>query len=89
MRAVAAETGKSEQAVIQGFGPGLHLSFTPSLSDQYVKGLELQKDFLLREGFLAADFDYAGWILREPLALAQTLVAEVAYPPLELRHAAE
>ncbi len=89
VRAVAAETGKSEQAVVQGFGTTLHLSLTPSLSDQYVKGLELQKDFLLREGFLSADFDYAGWILREPLALAETLVEEVAYPPAGLAQAAE
>jgi sulfonate transport system substrate-binding protein len=88
VRAVAAETGKSEQAVIQGFGGRLHVSLTPSLSDQYVKGLELQKDFLVREGFLA-DFDYSAWILREPLALAEGLLSDVAYPALPLAHAAE
>jgi len=88
VQAVAAETGKSEQAVIQGFGQGLHLSLTPSLSDRYVKGLQLQKDFLVREGFIA-DFDYEGWILREPLALAESLVDAVAYPPLPEAQAAE
>ena len=88
-RAVAAETGKSIEAVIRGFGPNLHLSLKPTLSEQYVKGLELQKDFLLEEGFLPADFDYSSWIVREPLALAETLVAEVAYPPVEFVQAAE
>jgi ABC-type nitrate/sulfonate/bicarbonate transport system substrate-binding protein len=89
VRAVAAETGKSVEAVIRGFGSGLHLSLRPKLSDQYVRGLELQKAFLLEEGFLPADFDYASWILREPLALAETLVAEVPYPPLQAVQAAE
>jgi len=89
VRAVAAETGKSIEAVIRGFGPNLHLSLKPTLSDQYVKGLELQKDFLLREGFLPADFDYSSWILREPLALAETLVGDVAYPGPEFVQAAE
>lgn len=87
--AVAAETGKSEAAVIRGFGETLHLSLKPALSEQYLKGLELQKDFLLREGFLPADFDYQDWIVREPLALAESLVGDVAYPPLEAAQAAE
>jgi len=88
IRAVAAETGRSEQAVIQGFGPRLHLSLTPNLSDRYVRGLELQKEFLVREGFIA-DFDYAAWVLPEPLALAESLVDAVAYPPLPTAEAAE
>jgi ABC-type nitrate/sulfonate/bicarbonate transport system substrate-binding protein len=87
--AVAAETGKSEAAVIRGFGEKLHLSLKPALSEQYLKGLELQKDFLLREGFLPADFDFQAWIVREPLALAESLVGEVAYPPREAAQAAE
>jgi hypothetical protein len=45
--------------------------------------LREQKNFLLNEGFLSADFDYDGWIVREPLALAHKLVSEV-----ELREAA-
>lgn len=89
VRAVAAETGKSIEAVIRGFGPSLHLSLKPSLSDQYVRGLQLQKDFLLREGFLAGDFDYASWIVSEPLALAERLVADVAHPPAPVAQAAE
>ena len=87
--AVASETGKSVEAVRRGFGNKLHLSLTPSLSDQYVKGLELQKDFLLREGFLPRDFDFDTWILREPLLIAQTLKAHVPYPALDLVQAAE
>jgi ABC-type nitrate/sulfonate/bicarbonate transport system substrate-binding protein len=89
VRAVAAETGASIDAVLRGFGSRLHLSLTPLLSEQYVKGLGLQKAFLLREGFLAADFDYDAWIVREPLALAARLVDQVAFPPRARAEAAE
>ncbi len=78
--AVAAETGASAQAVRRGFGPELHHRFTPALTDQYVSGLAAQKAFLLREGFLAADFDFDAWIVREPLELARNLVHEVELP---------
>ena len=89
MRAVAAETGKSVAAVERGFGARLHLSLTPSLSDQYLKGLELQKNFLLKEGFLPADFDFQSWILPEPLRLAGSFVDQLAYPSLDVVRAAE
>jgi sulfonate transport system substrate-binding protein len=89
VRAVAAETGKSVAAVERGFGSRLHLSLTPSLSDQYLKGLELQKNFLLKEGFLPADFDFQSWILPEPLGLAGSFVDQVAYPSLDVVRAAE
>lgn len=78
--AVAAETGAKTQAVRRGFGPDLHRQFTPTLSDQYLKGLAAQKAFLLREGFLARDFDFDAWIIREPLELARQLLREIELP---------
>jgi sulfonate transport system substrate-binding protein len=77
--AIAAETGSTVQAVQRGFGPHLHRQFTPTLSDLYVEGLRQQKTFLLREGFLAAEFAYDEWILREPLELAQELAGGIEF----------
>jgi sulfonate transport system substrate-binding protein len=76
VKAIAIETGTTENSVRRGYGPELHHRFVPSLSDEYVKGLSIQKDFLLKYGFLAADFDFKGWIDRRPLELAAQLVAE-------------
>jgi len=41
--------------------------------------LRQQKAFLLREGFLVADFDYEQWFLREPLELAQELAKDIEF----------
>jgi hypothetical protein len=76
--AIAAETATTEASVRRGYGPDLHLSFTPALSEKHVKGLEIQKNFLRDYGFIAGDFDYAGWIDPLPLSLAAELVAEGA-----------
>lgn len=80
IKAVAAETGSTEEAVRRGYGPELHLHFQPKLSDQYVRGLELQKNYLFEEGFIRNDFDYQSWIVREPLELAQELVLDLRLP---------
>ena len=77
--AIAAETGSTTQAVRRAFGPNLHRQFTPLLSELYVEGLRQQKAFLLREGFLKADFAYDEWILREPLELARQLAEEIEF----------
>lgn len=75
VKAVAAETGTSEQNVIRGYTSNLHRRFWPSLSAEYVKGLEIQTNFLIDWGF-ARKFDYQSWIVPEPLALAEELVAK-------------
>ena len=76
--AIAAETANSEASVRRGYGPQLHHRFTPELSEQYVKGLELQKNFLRDGGFIAGDFGFAGWIFPEPLKRAHDLIASGA-----------
>jgi sulfonate transport system substrate-binding protein len=74
--AIATETGTSEDSVRRGYGPKLHFRFTPSLGDEFVRGLEIQKGFLNECGFLEADFDFASWIDRRPLALAAELIRQ-------------
>lgn len=80
VKAVAAETGSSEDAVRRGYGPKLHEHFDVQLSPLYVDGLERQKEFLHGAGFLAADFNYRAWIVREPLDLARSWVAAGELP---------
>lgn len=72
---VAAETGAPEADVRQAFGPKVHLAFEPKLDPVYIAGLADQKDFLLAEGFIPADFDIDGWIDPAPLARAHQLAA--------------
>jgi ABC-type nitrate/sulfonate/bicarbonate transport system substrate-binding protein len=66
---------RTADEVVASHGPNVHRSFTPKLTDDYVRGLEVQKDFLRDHGYLKADFDVRSWIVREPLAEAQKLVA--------------
>lgn len=74
---VSAETGVDPDSVRLAFGAKLHQSFEPQLSAVYVEGLRRQKDFLLAEGFLKADFDFDGWISHEPLRHAAALKGQV------------
>jgi len=66
----------SVEDVLASHGPNVHRSFTPRLTRQYTRGLEIQKDFLLEYGFLSDDFDLNDWICREPLTHAE-YIAEV------------
>lgn len=66
--------GASGDDVIASHGAQVHYSFTPKLSDDYIRGLETQKNFLRDHGFLKADFDFASWIDYGPLAEAHRLV---------------
>jgi len=73
---VPASGGLSVDDVWASHGPAVHKSFTPKLSPSYIQGLETQKNFLRDWGFLHADFDFADWIVAEPLAKAHELVAK-------------
>lgn len=66
----------SENEVIASHGANVHLSFTPSLSNQYVKGLEIQKNFLRDWGYVKYDFDIQDWINPAPLKRAARLVSQ-------------
>lgn len=64
----------SADDVIGSHGKEVHLSFTPTLSDEYIRGLEVQKDFLHEWGYFEHNFDINSWIVRGPLAEAEKLV---------------
>jgi sulfonate transport system substrate-binding protein len=83
--AIAAETGVEPAAVRQAFGPKLHLAFEPQLSSIYLQGLRSQKDFLLAEGFIPADFDFDAWIDHSVLTRARALVNQIELPAAPLR----
>ncbi len=79
VRIVAAETGTEPEAVRRAFGPDLHLTFEPQLSDIYVEGLRQQKDFLLAEGFIEADFDVDSWVDRSVLPRARGVAGQIQH----------
>jgi sulfonate transport system substrate-binding protein len=76
VKAVAAETGASEENVRRAYGANLHRSFWPRLSSDYLRGLEIQTNFLIEWGFVKK-FDFQPWIVTGPLALAENLTSEV------------
>jgi sulfonate transport system substrate-binding protein len=78
--AVAAETNTTTQDVADAYGPNFHKKFRARLTPEYRAALENQKNFLRDWGFLAADFDFASWIISEPLTRAETLVEEELWP---------
>jgi ABC-type nitrate/sulfonate/bicarbonate transport system substrate-binding protein len=66
---------RSASEVLASHGEQVHRSFKPKLTSEYVRGLEVQKDFLRDYGYLKADFDVRSWIVSEPLQEAERLVA--------------
>jgi len=68
--------GASLTAVEASHPEDVHLYFEPKLIYEYVTGVEVQKNFLLEQGFLEQDFDVRGWIESWPLTRAQKLVEE-------------
>jgi ABC-type nitrate/sulfonate/bicarbonate transport system substrate-binding protein len=77
VRIVSQETGGGEAAVRKAYGPKLHQRLQPNLSNEWISALKLHKDFLLKWGFIPADFDIDAWIVLEPFAEAQKLIKSV------------
>jgi 2'-hydroxybiphenyl-2-sulfinate desulfinase len=77
---LAEETYSGAAGVVTAYGDGFHRNLHPDLSDERVALLDIQKDFLNVHGFLAADFDLAGWVEPEPLAVARAIVADTGGP---------
>lgn len=63
-RFAARETGVSEEQIHVAHGPRFAQSFGLSLEPEALAAVESYKDFLLAEGFLAADFSIADWVDR-------------------------
>jgi sulfonate transport system substrate-binding protein len=71
---VANEVCSSPADVEAAYGRDLNWSFWLDLSQQRRMALAMQKDFLLRRGFIENDFDVASWIDPRPLAQAHELL---------------
>ncbi|MCA2927538.1 MAG: ABC transporter substrate-binding protein [Burkholderiales bacterium] len=71
-----SNSGSSIADVIGSHGNNVHKSFTPALSDQYIAGLNAQKNFLRDWGYVENDFDIHDWISHEPLRRAHELLTE-------------
>ncbi|MGC0366025.1 ABC-type nitrate/sulfonate/bicarbonate transport system substrate-binding protein [Rhodococcus sp. 27YEA15] len=72
---LARETLSGAEGVAAAYREGFHLDLHPSLSDERVELIGIQKQFLLAHGFLAADFDLESWVSREPLRQALDVIA--------------
>ncbi|MND27490.1 putative aliphatic sulfonates-binding protein precursor [compost metagenome] len=66
--------GASPADVFAAHGADVHLSFTPRLTQTYIDGLAVQKNFLRDWGYLKHDFDVNDWVVHEPLEQARKLV---------------
>lgn len=77
--ALTREDGRSSSEIIAATFPRYATSLHPKLTQDYIDGLEAQKDFLFAWGFLEADFSVADWIDGGPLQEALRLhTGEVA-----------
>ncbi len=70
-RIVANDVGAPEEWVHAAYGADLYQNLGLDLSDDGIAAVVAQKEFLLRHGFIARDFDAAEWIAYEPLELAR------------------
>ncbi len=68
---VASDVAAPLDWVEPAYGPELHTKFAPDLRDDWIAGLESQKDFLLKWGFIERDFDIREWIDPKPLEMAR------------------
>jgi ABC-type nitrate/sulfonate/bicarbonate transport system substrate-binding protein len=64
---IAQETGWTQDWVRFAYGDKVHQHLATDLSETSIAGLEEFKNFLLKWGFLQADFDVRSWIDPEPL----------------------
>ncbi|MER7453106.1 ABC transporter substrate-binding protein [Nocardia beijingensis] len=74
------ETLSGPEGVVAAYGENFHRDLHPSLSDERIELIGVQKQFLYTHGFLAADFDLDSWVAPEPLARARELVASGKVP---------
>ena len=74
LRIVAAESGVAEEIALEAFGENLPDQLSVDLSDDKVAALDAQKEFLLSHGFIGKDFDIEKFIVRGPLAEANSII---------------
>jgi ABC-type nitrate/sulfonate/bicarbonate transport system substrate-binding protein len=66
----AADLGAPLEWIEAGYGPEFHTKFAPGLDSEWISGLDVQKNFLLKWGFIERDFEVADWVEPEPLNMA-------------------
>ncbi|GAC70202.1 ABC transporter substrate-binding protein [Gordonia soli] len=71
---LARETFSGPDGVAAAYGDDFHTSLHPSLSEERLDLLGIQKRFLYTYGFLPADFDIESWVDFEPLRRARAEV---------------
>ena len=71
---VARDTGVTEEEAARTHGQAGLAKLEPLLTPAVIAAVEYQKDFLLREGFLEADFPISEFVAPEPLSAARELL---------------
>jgi ABC-type nitrate/sulfonate/bicarbonate transport system substrate-binding protein len=66
-RLIARDSGVAEEWVDAVYEPGVTDKLEPCLHQNLIGLIEEQKNFLLKSGFIPADFDVAKWVAHEPL----------------------
>lgn len=74
--AIAREDGRYGADIVAATFPRLATSLHLKLTDEYVRGLQAQKDFLHAWGFFEHNFDIADWVDRGPIREAHALIAD-------------
>ncbi len=83
-RIIAADTGLPEELADYTFTPQVHRDLTVDLRPEWVEGLKVQHDHLLRHGFIEQAIDFDLFIDPRPLRRAMELVESEPSPPLSL-----
>jgi ABC-type nitrate/sulfonate/bicarbonate transport system substrate-binding protein len=73
-RFIARDSGITEDSVASRYSAAVTRQLEPSLRPDLLRYLEIQKDFLLAEGFIPTDFSIGEFAAPEILAQALTLV---------------
>lgn len=83
-RIIAADTGLPEELVDYTFSPHVHRQLGIDLRPEWVEGLKVQHDHLLRHGFLERAIDFDLFIDPRPLQRAMDLIATEPQHPFDL-----
>ena len=76
---IARESGSTDEWVRKAYGNDIHLHQGTDLNPESIAALSGYKDFLLKWGFIKADFDVNAWIDPNPLReILQTLEKKAA-----------
>jgi sulfonate transport system substrate-binding protein len=79
-KVLGQELGLTDEQLFAGFGAGLCRQLFVKLSPEYLADLAEQKAFLLKQGLLRGDFDFAAWVVAGPLAIAESWVQDEELP---------